>query len=174
MSISIKQFTQKLTLSWTIADALATGNAANLSSTKSKFSTAFTFGVGDGQVDTLHEQVITLAPSANTTIDLTTLADMITGDAFAFDVVKMIIVTIDTVAGVTASKIVMEPGASNGWKGFWETTSWKQSVWANGGYIAVSPLAGVDVSSTEKTLKFTNADSTNAAKIRLFLAGIAV
>lgn len=172
----VNQFQVSFQLDWGVSNELETKNSSKLNSTKSKFKPTFTNGSsGSNKIDHVHEILLELAPSANDEIDLTDLVDMLTGDTFAFDVVKFLCVTIEKNTDETISdKVVVEPGASNGWLGYWEQAGSKQSVFKGIGYVTGDPVTGIDVDATHKTLKVSNSDSVNDASVRIVLSGFVV
>lgn len=106
-------------------------------------------GTASGQADAYWDGQLSIASGATATLDLLSLAFSGLGatGTVALASVKMLAV-VNSSANVA---ITAEPGASNGWDQ-WGATE----IGKSGSVVMFSPVAGLPVGATSKTIKLTN------------------
>jgi len=174
MSMTISTARFRGDFQWNAQQPYSTGvTDANLSSALNSFFYSFEEGTGSGQVNLLHEVVFYIATGGTQVFDLWSFTEMATATTTGFQAIKFMVVSLEANdSEITASSVVASKDASNGWQGFWSTGDGKQSVYANFPYVTGNAGTGVPVTNTNRNLLITNADGTNIAFVRLFLAGI--
>lgn len=123
-------------------------------------------GVDIANYNYLYVASLTVAPSATTTIDLSSLTSLL-GEAINFTKVLTIVVT------TTGNQITVATGATNGLVWFFGGTSPTITI-PTGGMFAFSEAAtstGTTVDATHKTLKFTNNGATTNATVKVQILG---
>ncbi len=115
--------------------------------------TVLSSGTGSGQANGYWSGTLTVATGGAVTIDLTALAYSLFGGTgtVAFATVKHLVL-INQSAGVS---LTVGPGTSNGWSQMSGAILGKSGI-----IVAHSPVTGLPVTSTSKTLKVTSTDAS--------------
>lgn len=115
----------------------------------------FTNGTGSNQADGYWSTTLTIDAADDDTLDLAALSFSAfdgTG-TIAFDSVKTLIVINES----TTTALTIEPGSSNGW----DELAGALSIGKAGVFVLHSPVAGLAVTGTSKTLLISNTDTVN-------------
>lgn len=136
-------------------------------------SVDFANGTSAGQVDVLWTKVLTIAASSSTTLDLTALSggSGTGGGAAALAKVKCFGFYSLDVAN-TGPTFTVAGGASNPWVGPLAGTAPTYTVPAGGAWVYHDQsTAGLAISGTAKSIKFTNNSATASCNIAVVFAG---
>lgn len=129
-----------------------------------------------GGGDLAYYAVLTLAGSANTSVDLQNFTNIAGQAAASFARVKFIQIrllsTEDDAAGTLCSGITIEPHSTNGWTGVIAAAGDKVKL-TNGDVfkMATKSAAGWTVGSSNKVLLITNTDGAVSAKVQVLVVG---
>lgn len=136
---------------------------------------SYSVGVGANQVNQYLRQLIDLAPSGNTTIDLTSFLNALNLSASSFARIKAIrfrLLSATETNGTAANSVTIGNAGSNSHPLFLGGGT-NTIVLANGGAVAwaVASAAGVAVNSSQRNIFIVNGDAGLNAKVEVVVLG---
>lgn len=169
-----------LTISWTAQDTL-TGADYNPITNAGNIRKSYNYGTANGNntasgADQLVSYLISISGGGNTTVDLTSLTNILQQDASFGRLkgygVRLLSTTDDSTNGTNCTSVTVGNAASNQ-QNLNLGTNCTMTVYNGGCQSYFGPLAAgfSTVDSTHKDLLIVNDDSTNTAKVQLTLVG---
>lgn len=162
-----------LSFSATLQHIIATGfqNVGDISTATDNLgisdSVVFTDGTGDNQAQAHWAKNITLAASADTTLDLSALVGGLFGD-IGFSAIKAVYIRVNSVDAA----LEIKDGASNG-NLLWHKAAGDITVIPQAGFLQVEhPTDGWTVDATHKTILLTNASGANGIDFDIVVIGL--
>lgn len=155
-------------------DYQAVSNSGNLAPSENILSTVANASAGGG--DELVSYIITIANSGNSTVDLTSLTDILQTAGVNLARVKGWMIRLlstddDATNGTNCTSITVGNAASNQWNMNLGTNA--TATIKNGGFFGYCDptAAGETVNATKKNLYIVNNDSGNSAAVQISLVG---